>query len=913
MTDDTRIQLLLEEILETGLSPEEVCAPFPTLLPFVKQQLTHVHTTQATLDTLFPAAGSFASAQRRAARDEFRAIRELPRIPGYVIESTLGSGGMGVVYKARQVKLNRLVAIKMMLLGRLAEPRELECIQRESQAVAALRHPNIVQVYDAGDIDGLPYFSMEYLEGGTLSKFLAGVPQPARDAASLLRTLALAVQAAHDGHIAHRDLKPANILLAADRTPKIADFSLARRFEALDAPTITNGRIGTPSYMAPEQIHGGPAAFCPSVDLYALGAILYETLTGRPPFRAETHEETYRQVLAHDPALPSKLNPRVPRDLETICLKCLQKNPKNRYATAAALAEDLECYLDGRAISARRTNPAHRAARWTRRNPAAAALALTASLLLVLAITVGIRELHAADLRRARALRWNDRLASVVALQSQGRFTEARGILDQAFDTDSPDLQRRVDRARADLDLALHLDSIRMNRGQFTQGGGIDYAQAGRQYQAAFRDASLGTVDQDPAVVAANFTASPIRKAIVAALDDWAACAEAPARAWILDVARRVDPDPWRDRVRSQEHWADLEWLNQLARDAYVERQPVHIMVAMGTRWRRLGGDPTAFLEQVQREYPNDFWVNFELGHLLGKVDVAAAIGYCRAALAARPDASPAHFNLGIFLARTGRKEEAASHLYKVLDAEPNHGWAHRNLGFLLADENRDADAIVHLRAAASLDPTDTSAREALRRVQIRSGQGESARAEWRDALDAAPFTHDDIDGYAELSLYLGDTTEYEWARTQLLTRFGSSADPRICERTGRACLLAPGTDDELSAAAAMIDRALAADPSLTEAWTRPYFLVAKALAECRAGRYQSALDIIHGDVETTLGPTPHLIRAIAQQRLGDTHAALTSQRVAETKFDWSPRAADVREAWIYHILRREAASLIAK
>src|SRR5262249_4474504 len=249
----------------------------------------------------------------------------LPQVPGYEVEAVLGHGGMGVVYRAGQGALDRPVAVKMLLAGPFAGPQELERFRQETAALACLRHPNIVQVFDAGDVEGRPYFTMELVEGGSLAQKLSGTPQPARQAATLVATLAEAVEVAHRGGIVHRDLKPANVLLSADGTPKVSDFGLARRLDGEGGLTRTGLALGTPSYMAPEQARGQAGAVGPAVDVSALGAVLYEVLTGRPPFRAETAAETLRQVLDQEPVPPSRLNARVPRDLETICLKCLHK------------------------------------------------------------------------------------------------------------------------------------------------------------------------------------------------------------------------------------------------------------------------------------------------------------------------------------------------------------------------------------------------------------------------------------------------------------------------------------------------------------------------------------------------------------------------------------------------------------
>src|SRR5947208_7487868 len=241
---------------------------------------------------------------------------------------------MGVVYRARQTKLNRPVALKMVLAGGHAGPAERVRFLAEAEAIAGVQHPGIVQVYEFGTCGEQPYFALELCPGGSLAAKLAGTPLPPQEAAALVEKIARAVQAAHDSGIVHRDLKPDNVLFAADGSPKVTDFGLARKVEGDSGLTKTGAIMGTPSYMAPEQATGqkdvGPAA-----DVWALGAILYECLTGRPPFRAANALDTVLQVASDDPVPPRKLVPGVPKDLETVCLKCLQKEPGRRYASAA--------------------------------------------------------------------------------------------------------------------------------------------------------------------------------------------------------------------------------------------------------------------------------------------------------------------------------------------------------------------------------------------------------------------------------------------------------------------------------------------------------------------------------------------------------------------------------------------------
>jgi WD40 repeat protein/serine/threonine protein kinase len=336
-------------------------------------------------ETLTPAGTKNRGRRPTTSPSSDRGASSPPLIPGFEILHELGRGGMGVVYKARQVGLNRLVALKMILAGTHASKKGLARFRQEAEAIAGLRHPNIVQVYDIGEADGVPYLVLEFVEEGNLGQRVRGDPQPLQPAARLLETLARTVHFAHQHQVVHRDLKPANILLAAcgvapgatpqaaEFVPKITDFGLAKRLdEPGDAPNTEV--VGTPSYMAPEQASGKAQAVGPAADVYALGAILYELLTGRPPFKGATALDTLVQVLNEEPVRPSRLRPDLPRDLETVCLKCLNKEPARRYASAAALADDLQRFRHGKPIEARPVSLRERAWKWTRRRPVYAAL-----------------------------------------------------------------------------------------------------------------------------------------------------------------------------------------------------------------------------------------------------------------------------------------------------------------------------------------------------------------------------------------------------------------------------------------------------------------------------------------------------------------------------------------------------------
>jgi WD40 repeat protein len=291
---------------------------------------------------------------------------------------------MGVVYRARHVLLNRPCALKMILAGDYADAHTLARFRAEAEAVARLQHPNVVQIHHIGEAAGLPFIELEYVEGGSLDRQLGGTPWPPRRAAELAEALARGVAEAHRLGIVHRDLKPANVLLAADGTPKITDFGLAKSLAGDSGLTQTGAIVGSPGYMAPEQAAGKPRDVGPAADVYALGAILYELLTGRPPFQGATILQTLEHARTAEPVPPSRLVPGLPRDVETIALKCLQKEPRKRYDSAAALAEDLRRFLGGEPIVARRVGPLERAGRWCRRHPAPAAL--TAAVVVVAAL-----------------------------------------------------------------------------------------------------------------------------------------------------------------------------------------------------------------------------------------------------------------------------------------------------------------------------------------------------------------------------------------------------------------------------------------------------------------------------------------------------------------------------------------------
>jgi tetratricopeptide (TPR) repeat protein len=416
--------LLLWEALRAegrALSAEELCTDCPDLVEELRRLIEVLQAAPHAGDVLVVPETRAGTTPPRAAEkvgpvEKVPALSlpsKPPRVPGYELLGLLGKGGMGIVYKARQKNLNRLVALKTILAEAPAGSGQLARFRREAEAAACLQHPNVVQIYEVGEYDGRPYFALEFVSGGTLGQKLAGAPLPPREAARLLESLARVVHYAHQQGIVHRDLKPANVLLQRQDSrpgnpsetpgpspfcvlqgeqfiPKITDFGLAKQIDQDSGQTRSGEILGTPAYMAPEQARGQGTAVGPLAYVFALGAMLYETLTGRPPFRGATVWDTIEQVLGQEPVPPSRLQPKLPRDLETICLKCLQKEPAKRYASAEALGDDLLRFQTGEPIRARPTSRLERVLKWARRRPAAAALVVVSVLAAAAVVAAGV-------------------------------------------------------------------------------------------------------------------------------------------------------------------------------------------------------------------------------------------------------------------------------------------------------------------------------------------------------------------------------------------------------------------------------------------------------------------------------------------------------------------------------------------
>jgi serine/threonine-protein kinase len=897
MADELRVQQLLEEILERGRTPEEVCADDPALLKEVQARWAKVRCLEYHLDELFPNAAPPKSDSGTATPNT---EGELPQIDGYKVESVLGRGGMGVVFKARQLKPNRSVALKMLQSGANAHPLELLRFRREVEAVALLRHPNIVQVYEVGEHSGRQYFSMELVEGGSLAlKLNQALPTP-RQAAELVATLAVTVQFAHQSGIIHRDLKPANILLTGQPgadgkphawgAPKIADFGLARFVHAGPELTLPGTRLGTPSYMAPEQALGKASDIGPAVDIYALGAILYESLTGHPPFEAPTAVETERRVIFEEPVPPSRLKAGVPRDVETICLKCLHKNPTRRYASAQDLADDLHRFLDGKPVRARPVGVAERTLKWARRRPAAALLVVVLLGLVVAATGLGVwlnqqkTEQQEAKFQRQKQARKDigDALERLVPLRKNEQWRVAESALTEAAthlaDADSPDLAKQLSRAQADIQLAIDLERVRESK-PVRGGWDLDNERRATAYQELFNRWKLRISDVDSLV--STIQASDIREQIVAALDDWAYVAflleDAPLVERLLLIARRSDHDPvWRNRFRNREAWVSREKLRELTSDAFnIEPLPPgHQLALLGMLLNKKGSwsRATELLREACRRQPGNFWINRAMGDALranGRWD--EAIGYYRAALAVRPDNPGILESIGEMFLRLYQTEEAIAALRSaVKNAPPDHssrGW----LVNTLAEAGYWKEAEEECQQAQKVDPTNKFPPFRLAKACLAHHRYDEAITMFRKTLEIVP---DDFSIHLNLGIIFTITNKHSEAAQAYRETLALQPTNYPLRRTLASELTRAGKPDE---AIAELKLALVLQTMLALPPHPPFYEELGRLLRTQ-GRLEEALTALRKGTEFNLSlrSTLELIAAV-QLELGNFAEARTA------------------------------------
>ena len=576
---------------------------------------------------------------------------ELPEVDGYEILAELGHGGMGVVYKAHQQRLSRFVALKMIRAGSLAKPEDLARFRIEAEAVAKQRHPNIIQIFDIGEVGGLPFVALELLEGGSLDAFLAGTPQPGEASARLSATLARAIHAAHQAGIIHRDLKPSNVMFAADGTPKITDFGLAKRLEE-EGYTETGQVLGSPSYIPPEQAQGRAKEVGPAADVYALGAILYEMLTGRPPFKGTTPVETVMQVLNEDPVPPSHLQSQVPRDLETICLKCLAKEPHKRYASALALADDLDRYLSDKPIQARRTPLLERGLKWVRRRPARSSLLAAVCLIIAISAFVALRSMIAVKARRG------------------GIELELAKVDNEMIDGLHPiaELSGLAERTKADPRLAdLHdriMDRFEKAKRTWRQKQARDEDQEMLREFRRRRDSALFQHTQLTGLDATENVAV-VRDSTLAALKLFAADGQ-PANPWTLGRLPESLTEPEREDVIR----GCYEMLMVLA-EAVAQPLPGESATSQAREALQVLERAVLLLRQPTHAY------HLRRAACLDSAgDAEGARKERSIAQRTQPDGAFDHFLTGLEQYKRGDMSRARRHFAKALQAQPNHFWA---------------------------------------------------------------------------------------------------------------------------------------------------------------------------------------------------------------------------------------------
>lgn len=730
--------------------------PEPTQLhtPEPPARLQEPNTTQTT-------AGAEASGASTLVGDSTPTTTGgAPAITGYELLGELGHGAMGVVYKARDLRLNRVVALKMILGKDQSDPKHLIRFLAEAEAIAAVKHPNIVQVYEFGEAGGQPYIALEHLPGGTLSARL-GAALSAHSAAGLLAAVARGVAAAHDQSIVHRDLKPGNILFNEEGIPKVTDFGLAKRGTG-SGLTETHAVMGTPAYMSPEQAWGNTKFVGPTADVWALGVILYEATTGTRPFDADDIRSLLTQVVTAEPIRPTKLKPSISRDLELICLKCLSKQPHERYPTAKELADDLDRFTRGESISVRPPSFAERIGKWAKRNRL---LVGTAVLVLVLGAAFAwwadqvARDRREAQLRQqiederraGEERRRLDRNAAIVAglldrseaaLRAVDTATAALTLDQAARSTAEGGADHLADRATRDrTELTLLGDLDRIDEVRWTMDSAFTWSKRAvrNDWPAVFAQFGIvpGTTPVDQAV--ARINGSAIRDRMLAALHLWLVKSRSPRLNMILNSA---DPDNYRSALRAAVCGRDDNRAAILATRPEALAQPPWFWEFLTD----LQSLPTArraeLLAAAYRQQPGNVNVLFGLAQLraVGAPDAGVEREkWMRAAVAVRPRSAAARNNLGVALYEQRKLDEAMAVYRQAIELGSGSALAHNNLGVALLEKGDHEGAIAEYRKAIELDPDDPHAHNNLGNLLREKRQWDEAIAEFQRAITLNP------------------------------------------------------------------------------------------------------------------------------------------------------------------------------
>jgi tetratricopeptide (TPR) repeat protein len=709
---------------------------------------------------------------------DFRIVREV------------GRGGMGVVYEAQQISLNRRVALKVLPLAAALDAKQLQRFKNEAQAAACLHHHNIVPVYGIGCERAVHFYAMQFIEGRTLAAVIRDMRQqhdqpgaPAtgsegppesvaaaetpgrarlstedarqgteyyRKVARLGMQAAEALEHAHQLGVVHRDIKPGNLLVDVRGNLWITDFGLAH-CQGQTGLTMTGDLVGTLRYMSPEQALGNRDGVDHRTDIYSLGATLYELLTLEPAVGGSGRQDVLKQIAVNEPRPPRRSNRAIPADLETIVLKALEKNPRERFATAQQLADDLQRFLKDEPIRARRPTLRHRFKKWARRHEPIVWAVAACVVVTVLALAGAIGWIwgeRAARLART-STEVRETLDEAVRLYRQSERPEAfaaarraEGLL--AGGGGLPELRQEVQELLSDLNMAARVEAIRLERTS-VKDNHFDATPSGSEYPRAFRDYGID-VEALGTSAAEQIRPRMIAVELAAALDDWAMVRREVRgkqdTSWkgLLAVARATDADDVRNRLRDALQHDDRNALIRLAAAEQGASLPVTTLVLLGHALGQSGalGESAALLRAAQRQHPGDFWINQELAQSLEKLprpDWNEVLRFYSSALTARPQSPGAQFNVGWALEKKKAWEEAAAGYRQAIHLKPDYVWAHFHLGFVLQEYGRSTEAAAAWRQGIRLKSDWADAHANLGVCLASSGRFDEAVTAFRAAI----------------------------------------------------------------------------------------------------------------------------------------------------------------------------------